>query len=203
MPRICAICGQLGATTRDHIPPKSIFPRPLPNDLITVPACEICNNTASRYDEIFKVFISFRITEPNELTDRTARTIETNNRLFRRLQDECRELGLVDLQGNIEVVNVAQWDSDAHDRVIERVIRGLYFHHTGRPVPHNHEVKVQFLRSIPQQIQEDSNFQEGSVGNAQFKYKYIVDPYSGWSTWVFDFYGEHFASGYTRLPTRR
>ncbi len=200
MPRICTICAQREATTRDHIPPKSIFPRPLPVDLITVPSCDTCNNEASVHDEQFKVFISFGIIEPNELTERTLRTIENNNRLLIKLQEECRELGLVDPEGNVEMVRVVNWDPEAHDQVIERIVRGLYFHHSGRPIPSDHEVKVQFLRDVPQQIQNEARFQEGSIGDEQFKYKYIIDPQTGLSTWVFNFYGVHFASGYNRLP---
>ncbi len=75
MTLLCAISGEIKTTTREHIPPKNIFPRPLPSDLITVPACAECNNGASRYDEIFKVLLSFGVTEPNELTNRTIRTL--------------------------------------------------------------------------------------------------------------------------------
>jgi len=199
VPNICAICGEAEATTRDHIPPKSIFPRPLPDDLITVPACPECNNGASTHDEIFKVQLSFGYTDPNEVTCRTMRTLEHNNRLFRMLQEECRELVVVDSEGNAEIHTVAQWDSEAHDKVIERIIRGLYFHHSGNPVPADQEVRVQFLREIPTQFTDNSYFTNGSVGANQFKYKYLIDVETALSVWVLDFYGVHFASGYTEL----
>ncbi len=198
MSRTCAICGGPEGTTRDHIPPKSIFPRPLPEDLITVPACVECNNGASAHDEMVKVLLSFGISEPNEVTERTLRTFDNNNRLLRDLQEECRELGLVDPDGNIAMVDVVQWNSEAHDKVIERIVRGLYFNHSGHPVPSDQEVKVQFLREIPPQVINNEMLLDASVGDNQFKYKYIIDPNTGRSTWVFDFYGVHFASGYTQ-----
>jgi hypothetical protein len=52
--QLCAICGKSEAVTRDHIPPKGIFPKPLPQDLITVPACKNCNGGDSSLDEKFK-----------------------------------------------------------------------------------------------------------------------------------------------------
>jgi hypothetical protein len=41
--------------TRDHIPPKGIFPTPRSNDLITVPSCASCNRAACESDELFRV----------------------------------------------------------------------------------------------------------------------------------------------------
>jgi hypothetical protein len=49
----CAYCDQ-PATTRDHVPPKKLFTPPLPGNLITVPACDGCNNGASEDDEVFR-----------------------------------------------------------------------------------------------------------------------------------------------------
>jgi len=42
------------STSDDHIPPKTIFGDKKPSDLITVPACEGCNNGCSLDDEYFK-----------------------------------------------------------------------------------------------------------------------------------------------------
>lgn len=38
----CYLCGR-SATTRDHVPPESFYTKPLPSNLITVPACSHCN----------------------------------------------------------------------------------------------------------------------------------------------------------------
>jgi hypothetical protein len=49
---LCAYCGE-AATTRDHVPPKNLFPTPRPSDLLTVPACAACNNRSSEDEEYF------------------------------------------------------------------------------------------------------------------------------------------------------
>jgi hypothetical protein len=49
----CYLCGA-PATTRDHIPPRGLFPQPRPNNLITVPACRSCNHDRSLDDEYFR-----------------------------------------------------------------------------------------------------------------------------------------------------
>ena len=58
---ICAYCGSPSPTTRDHIPPKGVFPSPRPDDLITVPSCAACNQGASGTDEFFRTFLSLRV----------------------------------------------------------------------------------------------------------------------------------------------
>jgi hypothetical protein len=57
----CALCGARPATTRtrDHVPPKALFPSPRPK-LITVPACDICNESASEAEEKFRVYLSVK-----------------------------------------------------------------------------------------------------------------------------------------------
>lgn len=56
---MCIYCKQRRSTKKgDHIPAKSLF-----SDrkfLITVPACEICNMSASKDDEYFRNFVSLR-----------------------------------------------------------------------------------------------------------------------------------------------
>ena len=53
----CAYCGE-PATTYDHVPPQCLYTRPLPSNLVTVPACAACNNGASKDDAEFRNHLS-------------------------------------------------------------------------------------------------------------------------------------------------
>lgn len=62
--RVCALCGgQREATTVEHVPARSLFPTPRPNDLITVPACASCNNGSQPDDDYFRNSLAL-IAEP-------------------------------------------------------------------------------------------------------------------------------------------
>lgn len=61
--RFCALCGVRPATTVEHIPAKSLFAQPRPNDLITVPACAPCNNGSQTDDDYFRKTLAL-IAEP-------------------------------------------------------------------------------------------------------------------------------------------
>jgi hypothetical protein len=47
---ICVYCGVNPAVTGDHVVPKCLFLRPLPQDVVVVPACEACNRDKSKDD---------------------------------------------------------------------------------------------------------------------------------------------------------
>lgn len=200
----CAICGEREATTRDHVPPKAIFPKPRPHNLITVPACMVCNNGASDYDDLFKVYLSMHTAENSEIAkklfiEKTASTLQRNQALLKKVLAESKEINIVNKNGEIETRTGVLWDSEAHDAVIERIIRGLYYHHVGRPIPKDTELKVQWLRYVPKEIQEKIRlYTEFVIGESQFVYKYLIyqkDPRQ--SFWLFEFYSAHWASGYT------
>ncbi len=202
---ICAICGEREATTRDHVPPKAIFPRPRPNNLITVPACRECNNSASDYDDLFKVFLSMQAAGNNDIArrlfvEKTLRTLERNQSLLERIREESRQLEIINENGQIETRTGVLWNSVAHDAVIERAIRGLYFHHSGNPLPRDVVLSVQWLRGVPEKILLNLHLlNEVKIGKEQVIYKYLIAPQDPrYSLWLFEFYGAHWASGHTK-----
>lgn len=201
---LCAICGERDGTTRDHVPPKAIFPKPRPNNLVTVPACLECNNGASDNDDLFKVFLSLQAAGNNEIArrlfqEKTVRTLKRNQSLLTLILEEAKELQIINNQGNIETRTGVLWNSAAHDAVMERTIRGLYFHHSGSPIPIDTNLAVQWLHGVPEEILPSLHlFNEVVLGDDQVTYKYIIygdDPRH--SLWLFDFYGAHWASGHT------
>lgn len=56
--RNCYLCNSTKNLTKDHIPPKNLFPFPKPANLITVWCCKECNGKFSLIDESFRVFTS-------------------------------------------------------------------------------------------------------------------------------------------------
>ena len=55
---ICVYCGSRDGLTRDHVPPKLLFPKPRPSDLITVPCCIDCNQLFQIDDSYFRTVIT-------------------------------------------------------------------------------------------------------------------------------------------------
>jgi hypothetical protein len=202
--KVCAICGKKEATTKDHVPPKAIFPKPRPENLIRVPACTDCNNGASVYDDLFKVYLSMQVAGQSEISSRlfrekTARTLKHNRKLLTQLAEKSKELHIENENGNLVTRTGVLWDSEAHDIVMERIIRGLYFHHKGNVLPSDTILRVQWLHGIPEDTESKLHlFTEATIGNDQVIYKYFIyDKDPRFSLWLFEFYGAHWASGHT------
>jgi hypothetical protein len=201
---ICSICGRSEATTMDHIPPRAIFTDPT-SDLITVPACSDCNNAASEMDERFKVYLGLHLSSKNPLGLRLFQegalpSLKHNRKLKRHIISSLRPARLV-TNGGIIVghTSAGLWDSEAHDVVIQRIIRGLYYHHFQGILGEKVQIKVQWLRGISGGIEKIvSQLALKTVCDGQFAYRFgrsnesILN-----SVWIFQFYNAHWASGHT------
>jgi len=203
--QVCALCGAAEATTVDHIPPKGIFPKPRPDNLITVPACFKCNSAASKHDEAFRVFLSLHVgidsPETQALWEAGAlRSVRHNRRLFSDIMTSTKRILLRTKAGIILGTRmVVCWDSTAHDRTIERMIRGLYYHHFGEILGDRVIVKVHWLRGLTDDIFEASKeWTQHSLGRNTLIYRFgRAGEAPLHSIWLFQFYDRHWASGYT------
>ena len=201
----CVLCGKEPATTRDNVPPGSVFKKPHPSDLVRVPSCFACNNKASTLDERFGVYLALHVGDDSangmELFAKKIKpTIDHNRRLRKTIIDSITPVNIKSPGGmDLGQAHAVLWDSDSHDRVIERTIRGLHFYHTGVILGDQVRVEVQYLNSIDQKIM--AMFQPWptlKMGGKQFMYKYIyfaTHPLN--SAWLFQFHGRKWSSGYT------
>jgi len=202
----CVICGKNPATTRDHIPPKGIFPKPRPSDLITVPACPPCNKSTSDFDEVFKVFMGIAGGHGPEgermFKEQTAHTLQHNLRLKGEISNTLRNVWVKTSGGIILGKKPAVLlNSKAHDQIIEKTIRGLHFHHTGNVLGEQADISVNWHYFLTEKVYKMSmNWMTGVVGNGQFIYKFFTHPEELLaSVWIFQFFNKAWSSG-TVLP---
>ena len=128
----CAFCGKSPAKTRDHIPPRGIFPRPRP-DLITVPACLRCNRDTSKIEEAFRVYLSLRVGVNNDATsnlwnNEAMRTLRHNPSLRKRIVRAMRPISVRSPAGIILADRIGGlWPPESHVSVIEKIKSSNYF----------------------------------------------------------------------------
>lgn len=207
--KICAICGNNEATTLDHLPPKSIFPKPRPDDLITVPSCIECNNSASDLDEAFRLYLALHVGDlDDEITSayfhEALRTYKHNKKLQREILSSAEPMDFTTPSGiymgqGMKVL----WNSTAHDAVIERIVRGLYFYHFDEVLPSDARISPKWFNRPDEEFLETlSGLKKNIVGNNQFVYLYGRDEENpAASIWHFEFYGRHWAGAHTGMNT--
>jgi len=140
MKSLCVQCGTRPAESMDHIPPKNLFARPRPNNLITVPSCNRCNQGSSDDDEYFRFCCSIRhdtAEHPNAAkvwpTALRGLVKPQKRRMHAAFRKGMKELS-VSTPAGIYLGQATSYSVDLGrlNRVICRVIRGLFFHHTDR-----------------------------------------------------------------------
>ncbi|MBO9703678.1 MAG: hypothetical protein J7604_25965 [Sporocytophaga sp.] len=201
-PVLCAICGKNEAATKDHIPPKGIFIKPRPSNLITVPSCLLCNQGASQLDERFKLYLGLhvgkqQITGNQFFKEGTMGTLRHNRKLRMEVIKKMQPVHIATKSGLIYDRGYSVlWDSNAHDATIERIIRGLFYHHYQSILGDNVNIKTHWFKELPYFDYE--TLYKVDIGEGIFSYyhnKAIDSEFE--SIWIFEFYQAHWAGGYT------
>lgn len=199
----CVYCGESCKPTSDHVPPKALFPKPRPTDLITVPSCEKCNGSAAEDDTEFKVAIGLQL-DPRRgglfkaLVDSTHRTLG-KSALGRKLFKDSRDV-YVEIDGMYVRSKSFLWSARSHDKTAERIIRGLYYKETGKILTDlGVRLEVDFFRHDDENLLPIVNtLNRREVGGGAFRYAFGIateDPRH--SVWFLEFHSTHLAGGRT------
>lgn len=130
---VCYWCGQ-PATTREHVPPRSLFPKGNRDELITVGACQTHNTDFSKLDERFKIYIQAMGTSQQAIDDFTNKTVRGLNR--NEAAGLVKSLSASSFYHEINGENrlVMKIDTEHTEKFVEKIIRGLYFYHTKKHI---------------------------------------------------------------------
>ena len=134
---VCAYCSQTAEISRDHVIPRCLFPRPLPQDMRTVPACDACNQRKARHDDFLRdMLVTDVAAEDSDVTrqlfkDKVLRSHEKCKSLVARISlNDSKPLPYLTRDGQVDVAHVTDFDPERADEMFDFIIRGLY--HTVR-----------------------------------------------------------------------
>jgi len=197
---LCIYCGKNPASTKDHVPPKSFFPRPRPANLITVPSCGDCNNMFGKDDErVRNIVTSINTTEIHPAIRQ--QIANNRQRSFHRAEGFSNFLHLlssIELTGhqsaNGEYIYKApafNLDQEVIDRFIERMTRALLFYENGIEWTEL-DVKWKLSPNIQEMPSEAQRFllngQVKEIGDGVFSYVGYFLQGKVTSLWLMSFY---------------
>lgn len=166
----CVYCSNNLGMTQDHVPPKSFFPRPRPSDLITVPSCQQCNQGAGKEEEFF--LATFMFSEAGSTPAGQQLWAEKLDRMYQKnlglrktiarvLSDKLVWTPTGLYLGRHMTIKI---DHPRLERVAEKIVRGLYYHEYGTPLPSNAEIMTMFLHTNAKFHAAQPYFPELGVG---------------------------------------
>lgn len=211
----CGYCGRTEPLTRDHIPPRSLFEKPYPSDLITVPCCETCREGWSDDDEYFRAAVVSSLnvygeSKAQQACDALLRSIEKPQKkgFAKRILQSLHDVEIKSESGiYLGTVPAFSLDKSRIHRVLQRIIRGLFFHSFQCPLPLSYEALCYFQQFgfgyLPQKLNMITFPQSHSIGNGTFEFSYRqIHEDKNSTVWVGLFYSRLPFIGFTRPKSR-
>lgn len=220
----CAYCGHVGMVTRDHVPPKGIFPKPRPANLITVPACRDCHSQqTSRDDEYFRNTLNVREDlskhpEVLKVQPIVLRSFSKPNKAG-MLGEFVKSIRLIEqvTPAGIIIKNKLGFEADMVRirRVVQRIVIGLFYHHRQHRIPVGYDALIfneeslqtwpaDYLNEVNKTILQPLLATKAEVrGNGVFSYRFAFHPPDPDTIfWILDFYERARFLGQTVPPIK-
>lgn len=177
----CVFCGN-PATTRDHVPPKGVFPDPKPSDLITVPACDSCNSNTKLDDEYFRWLVATGSEDSEHalklIKDRILPKFQRRPALLHQIMKGATRVD-VHSEGGIYLGKkpAFYFDRPRIQAVIDKTVRGLYFRELDTVLPKDAMVANFVLNPLFKDDfrREICSLPLNDIGNGVFSYRYWAD----------------------------
>lgn len=224
MADFCIYCLTRPAETADHIPPKCLFAKPRPSDLITVPCCLACNKKFERDDTYFRdcLVLDERTAHHPDAQATNKATLRgfARPRGFGYARFFLSKVGFIQVRSpsGLHLGRQGAYDVNLHrlSRVAARVIRGLYYHEQKVPLPTEWQTLAYFSEGFshlpPWELAEMErevitptlSNPPREIGRSVLRYwvAYASDhPHT--SSWVLDFYSGIRCFGVTLPPQNK
>ena len=169
--------------------------------MITVPACADCNNGANQADERFRVFLAastayFHDDATRLWREEAMRTLQANARLAREFGANWGTAQVRQEDGTTVEQPLFRWPVSAYTPVVERIVRGLYYHHFRRVLGKHAACDAYPLTNLPDEFMRNTgDWPQDEVGADIFRYRYGCAPEEPLrSFWVLQFFQHHWAA---------
>lgn len=148
--RLCYFCGKPNSDSKDHIPPRGIFPKKPQGQLITVPAHKSCNESFHKDDELFRnVIISGCNNTEKGIKAWDEQVVDSwrkNPGAKKALRDLVIPIFIKDTTTGIIIPKRAvAIELELFERQVKRWARGLYYHRFKEPLCQESKIVVERL----------------------------------------------------------
>jgi hypothetical protein len=192
----CVYCGEVRELTDDHIPPKNLFAKPRPNNLIEVPSCELCNGGASKDDEYFRLMLTLREDtfdhpEVQKVLPTVFRSLTKPNKVgFSKSLFQAIRIRELKTSSGLFLGQRPAYDVDLErlDRVAQRIVKGLFYRERGARLPNEYVVSAYSASGLSNLTKDKKDYiitnivdpillqTPKTIGNNVFTYRFMFSP---------------------------
>jgi hypothetical protein len=183
----CAYCGMRPWSTREHVVPRALFPKPMPSNAITVGTCVECNGVKSTLDDYLRDCLVGDVAAGSNQavkrlrTGEMKRSVESNRSILSRQAVAEGKMKPMFTVSGVYAGQCVEMPVDTHmlGGSLQFIVRGLYYHLTRNRIPDDYV--YEFIRINKLYAKSDwegfgGKFHAGmiAIGRHVFKAKYIV-----------------------------
>jgi hypothetical protein len=195
----CIFCGK-AAGTREHIPAKHFFKGTPDRNLLTVPSCNSCNRGFQQDEDFFRQFYVSMLMDrspqarqlmENEISRSITRAPALGQQMF-------SQMALVDhykagvYLGQKTAYEVSTLDRERINRVVDKIVKGLFYHEFGQTLPKDWIVQIIWINPKSEKELKLDDLAQTLKWNVikEDTFAYGVDyvPNSYQSIWILDFF---------------
>ena len=202
----CAYCGKPScSSTNDHVIARSFFldtERGSDLQIPQVAACARCNNEKSELEGYLgsALLIGSRHPEANRYRrEKVGPRLDRNQKLRRELNIDAPPVW-TEVNGILQPMHVIKIDSEKVNQLLRLIVRGLYRHHYGKPLPHEMIPDVSMIRPEAEPVMWASVSQffppevpriNRNLGRGSFIYSCVQSPMNeGFTAWMIGLHGQ-------------
>lgn len=193
----CIYCGSLDGLTKDHVPPKRLFPKPR-GPQVTVPACNTCNQSFKKDDEYFAMAVALEayVEHPSafQVWEQSLRPMILRGQgLKRMLSQNILENNVVTPAGvYLPDRKAIRFRKDRILRVVTRIVRGLIWNHYKVKPTADTVIEIHRNPTLNEHTANliNSMTQLSWLGDDIFRYRHsLAEEELDSSLWCLQFYG--------------
>ena len=208
----CVYCQLNPGNTKDHVPPKLIFAKPRPSNLITVNCCLDCNKTFGPDDEYLRAYIALRANcqEKNkrQVSKKALRAFNRSPAFESQFFNDIRFAERVRADLSVEFIPQTKFDEDRLERIMQRIVRGIIWDHSEILLPLNshwcvlfdHGFEAKRKSTINKEAAKLLKDEERKEIGELFSYKFgLVEGRQNESIWQLRFFTELWCLVYVNI----
>ncbi|MFC1918156.1 hypothetical protein ACFLXH_05855 [Chloroflexota bacterium] len=151
---ICCLCGLRKTNiTKEHLFPRGLFNIPRPTNLPKrIPTCYECNNSLSKDEEDFRLFLTAGMAYESNVGKRMwVEKIRPSlkGRLKQRKYHLVKKHRTIEKSGNVIELPIIALERDSGNRVLRKFAKGLYYLDTQQVLPSEIEIDVGYYSENP------------------------------------------------------
>jgi hypothetical protein len=178
---LCVYCAAYLSASPDHVIARSFFLKDRRDGLPQVPACKTCNNEKSRLETYLAAVLPFGGIHPDaraHLNQMVPPRLAKNARLHRELA-ESQAWIQAHIQGRAEQRMVIAIETEALERWVRMLVKGLAWYHWRIYLREEHEVLVTALTPAGEAYYEERIFRLNARNRVQVALGHGTVTYEG------------------------